>query len=47
MADRNDDFEEIHGLLSKAGERYGSVFATIAHKVHADVAEEANRRFVD
>lgn len=47
MAGRNDDFEEIRGLLFRAGERYGSVFAKVARTVHADVAEEANRRFVD
>ena len=47
MVDRNDDFEEVHGLLFRAGERYGSAHATVAHTVHADVAEEANRRFVD
>ena len=47
MAGPNDDFEEVHGLLFKAEERYGSVFATVVYTVHADVAEEANRRFVD
>ena len=47
MAGPNDDFEEVHGLLVKAEERYGSVFATVVYTVHADVAEEANRRFVD
>src|SRR5918998_6163452 len=47
MDGRNDDFEEVRGLLFGAEGRYGSVFATVAHTVHADVAEEANRRFVD
>lgn len=47
MAGRNDDFEEVRGLLFGAGERFGSARATVVHKVHADVAEEANRRFVD
>lgn len=47
MAGPNDDFEEVHGLLFKAEERYGSVFATVVYTVRADVAEEANRRFVD
>jgi hypothetical protein len=47
MASRNDDFEGVHELLLKAGGRNGSVFATVTFTVHADVAEEANRRFVD
>ena len=47
MAGPNDDVVEVHGLLFRAGERYGSVFATVVHTIHAHVAEEANRRFVD
>ena len=42
-----DDFQEISGLLFKTKERYHSVRATILHTVDAEVAEEANRRFVD
>jgi hypothetical protein len=47
MAGRNEDFGEVRGLLFRAGERYGSVRARVVHKVHTDVAEEANRRLVD
>jgi hypothetical protein len=47
MAGRNDDLGEVRGLLSGAGRRFGSARATVLHKVYADVAEEANRRFVD
>lgn len=47
MENRNDDFEEVYELLLNAGERNGSVFATVTFTVRADVAEEANRRFVD
>lgn len=47
MAGRDDDFEEIRGLLVRTGERHASVRATVAYTVHAAVAEEANRRFVD
>src|SRR3712207_4559150 len=43
----DDDFEELHELLSRAKERYHSVRATIVHTVDAAVAREANRRFVD
>ncbi len=43
----NDDFEEIHTLLSKAKERYRSVRATVMHAVDGTLAKEANRRFVD
>lgn len=43
---RTDDFEELHELLSGAGCRYRSARATVAHTVDADVAREANRRFV-
>ena len=45
--DRTDDFEELYELLSGAGGRYRSARTIVAHKVHAEVAEEANRRFVD
>lgn len=47
MTARNGDLEELRGLLVEGGEDYGSVRATVAYTVHADVAEEANRRFVD
>lgn len=47
MAGPNDDFEEVHRLLHGAEERYESVFATVVYTVYANVAEEANRRFVD
>lgn len=47
MAGRDDDLEEIRGLLFRTGDRYSSARATVAHTVHADVAEEANRRFVN
>lgn len=43
----DDDFEEIHALLSKAKERYRSVRATVVHTVDGTLAKEANRRFVD
>ncbi len=43
----NDDFEELHKLLSKAKERYRSVRATLVHKVDLSLAKEANRRFID
>ena len=48
MADlTDDDFRELSGLLFGAKDRYRSARATIAHTVDAEVAEEANRRFVD
>jgi hypothetical protein len=47
MGNRNDDFKEVYELLLNAGGRNGSVFATVTFTVRADVAEEANRRFVD
>jgi len=43
----NHDFEELDALFRGASGRYRSAQATIIHTVHADVAEEANRRFVD
>jgi hypothetical protein len=43
----NDDFEELHTLLSKAKERYRSVRATLVHTVDGTLAKEANRRFID
>ncbi len=43
----NDDFEELHELLSKAKERYRSARATVVHTVDGTLAKEANRRFVD
>ena len=46
MASRNDDLEMVYELLQNAGVHNGSVFATLAFTVRADVAEEANRRFV-
>jgi hypothetical protein len=47
MDGRDDDFDEIRGLLFETGERHASARATVAYTVHAAVAEEANRRFVD
>lgn len=47
MNNRNNDFEEVSELLLSAGERNGSAYATVAYTVDADVAEEANRRYVD
>src|SRR3712207_4460217 len=47
MASRDDDFEEMRGLLFRTGERHASARATVAYTVHVDVADEANRRFVD
>jgi len=47
MAGPNDDSEEVYESLFKAGERYESVRTMVVHTVHADVAEEANRRYVD
>jgi len=43
----NHDFEELDALFRGATGRYRSAQATIVHRVYADVAEEANRRFVD
>lgn len=43
----DEDFEEIHELLSKARERYRSVRATLIHTVDPDTAREANRCFVN
>lgn len=43
----NDDFRELFGLLSKAGERYRSARATLVHAVDGALAKVANRRFVD
>lgn len=47
MARTHDDFEELHGLLSGAKERYRSVRAEVVHTVDATLAREANRHFVD
>ena len=48
MADlTDDDFQELSGLLFGARDRYRAARATITHTVDAEVAEEANRRFVD
>jgi hypothetical protein len=41
------DFEELDALFQGASGRYCSAQATIVHRVHADVARWANRRFVD
>lgn len=43
---RTSDFEEVYGLLHGAGGRYRSARATVVHTVRADVARQANRRFV-
>jgi hypothetical protein len=43
----NDDFEELHELLSNAKERYRSVRATLVHTVDGPLAKEANRRFIN
>lgn len=47
MACRDNDFEEIRELIFEAGERCRSVSATVTYTVHANVAQEASRRFVD
>lgn len=47
MAGLTDDSKGLHEFLSEAGERYKSARATIVRVVQADVAESANRRYVD
>ncbi len=47
MAGLNDDFEELRELLFRARERYKSARATVLDTVYADVAEKANRSYVD
>jgi hypothetical protein len=47
VASAEDDFQELSDLLFRAKERYRSVRATIAYTVDAEVAGEANRRFVN
>jgi len=47
MAVLNGDFEELRELLFRARERYKSARATVLDTVYADVAEKANRSYVD